>query len=449
MKLRTRVVILVLFIVGFLITAPLLVLYTAGYRYSFNTGSIVQTGLFYFTTIPKSALVSLDDKERIRTPDFVKNLVPGEYNITISKTGYHDWQKTLPVTSRETTFVEEVVLFLASSPANLISTDLTGAVVDPTGSRIAFTSTVPSWTEVWSYDPTSSEQALLYRIPTDETELEPEIEWSSDGERLLIKYQVEAVKEFVLVDKIGFGRTIMSGLTEEEIMDAWWHPDEPHSVFFNSENGTFVYRIPGQSLTQIYDQPELATLIEGQPVIIETNDSRTSVFRYINNNAEIVAYLPLGTYELIPAADPYLLLHETKKDKLILINTTAGNDPILLNVDGTGLQWAPDGSGRLLYFNNFEVHIYSPDTHYDELITRVGETITGATWHPLGNAILISKQNVIQAAELDSRDQRNIIDLATGSDLANVWIEKTGRRAYFTGEVDPDRGIFELLIRER
>ena len=52
---RVRTLIFWLFTVLFLITAPLVVMYTFGFRYNAATRQIVRTGVLSITTIPRNA----------------------------------------------------------------------------------------------------------------------------------------------------------------------------------------------------------------------------------------------------------------------------------------------------------------------------------------------------------------------------------------------------------
>jgi len=131
------------------------------------------------------------------------------------------------------------------------------------------------------------------------------------------------------------------------------------------------------------------------------------------------------------------------------LRNTEVSSAILLNADAVGAYWAPDDSGRLLYFNNFEVHVYDPTTHSDILLTRVGETISAVAWHPEGNSVLVVRADTIEAIELDGRDHRNVFELAHCNHISTLWVNQNGQEAYFVGEVSPDRGLFGLELQER
>ncbi|MBU0531130.1 MAG: PEGA domain-containing protein [Candidatus Uhrbacteria bacterium] len=448
MSFRIRITIVFIFIAAFLVTAPLLVLYTAGYRYNFNTGTIVQTGLFSVTSIPKGAAVIVNGKHEVNTPDFVKHLVPDEYELRLEKSGYHSWTKHLSIESKVTTFVEDVILFLVSSPQKQIYANIHDSQVSPDQNTIAYVASEASWLEVWTYNVENQEQALLWRI-AEEDPTKVNLSWSADGDRLLIAHEQLNKTEFIVIDKRGQSRTELAELDPSSIQNVWWHPTDAQAIFFNTRLGTFQYRLTSQSLSQIYDASALATMMNGQPILLLEGDNQTSVFRYPNAKAELIAYIPNSTYRILPAPEPFILLEDLDRKKMLLINTTAGDQPILLNESALGAAWAPDGSGRLLYYNNFEVHIFNPWTLNDELLNRVGEAFTSAAWHPEVSAVIVTRDNVIEAIELDARDQRNTIELAKGENISTLLIQKNGQAAYFVGTIGPDRGIFSLELKER
>ncbi len=438
---------LFVFIAAFLITAPIVVLYTAGYRYNLETNRIVQTGLFYVTSLPKEATILVDGKERDETPGFVKRVLPGNYTLEIQKEGYYSWSKDLPISSRETTFVEDVVLFLEAVPTNLISEDIITATVAPDQTTLAYVVREPSWLELWTYDTEEAKPTLLYRT-SDITADSLTVTWSSDSTRLLIAQTLGTTTDYILLDKTGRTRLDLEDIASSSVLDAWWHPSDESALFFTTYSGTFLYRTLTETINEIYPRPALATLNEGQAVIIEESGDKMSVFKYHDEQAEIMAYLPLGDYVILPSAPPYLLLHETGRGILTLINTSVQDQPILLSADGYGAEWSADNS-RLLYYSNFEVHVYDVLEHTDDLLTRVGEPINAATWYPGENNVLVAQADRIEAIELDWRDQRNIFELTSGNNITTLWVTKNGRAAYFIGNVDPDRGLFELILQER
>ena len=124
MTYRTRIGILIAFIALFLVTAPVVVLYTAGYRWNGKKVRLEKVGLIFLRSRPSYAEIYLNGKLRSeRTPARLRNLLPSDYDVKVTKNGYGTWEKNLPVASALTTFAEGIVLWKQSLPEKLAAND--------------------------------------------------------------------------------------------------------------------------------------------------------------------------------------------------------------------------------------------------------------------------------------------------------------------------------------
>lgn len=120
MPLFLRRIIFYLLLLFFLVVAPIILGYTAGYRYSFKQRRIIQIGALSVTTIPEDAHIILNNNDTSRSsPALISDLEPGNYTIRLEKDGYFSWQKSLPVVSEKTTFAHNVLLFKSKPPTLL------------------------------------------------------------------------------------------------------------------------------------------------------------------------------------------------------------------------------------------------------------------------------------------------------------------------------------------
>ncbi len=120
MKYRTRIGILIGFIVLFLATAPVVVLYTAGYRWNAKKSRPEKVGVIFIRSRPAGADIYLDGKLRSeKTTARLRNLLPDTYAVTVAKDGYGSWTKKLPVESGLTTFAEGVIVWRNAEPEAL------------------------------------------------------------------------------------------------------------------------------------------------------------------------------------------------------------------------------------------------------------------------------------------------------------------------------------------
>ena len=110
-----------LFFTIFFIVSPLLILYSLGYRYNFSTNSIEKNGAFYIKSYPKNANIFINDKKNNKkTPRQILNIKPDNYKLKITKENYLDWKKELAIIEGETTFVENIVLFLEKQTKKIL-----------------------------------------------------------------------------------------------------------------------------------------------------------------------------------------------------------------------------------------------------------------------------------------------------------------------------------------
>lgn len=107
-----RIAIMTVLISSFFIIAPLLVLYTSGFRYDTKNHEFTTTGVISVDTKPQDAEVYVNNKYIGNTqPLRLDGLVPGIYEVRVSKTGYYDFNTILTVRSHETSYIKGVTLW--------------------------------------------------------------------------------------------------------------------------------------------------------------------------------------------------------------------------------------------------------------------------------------------------------------------------------------------------
>lgn len=101
MTLRKRRIILLISCLVFLGAAPLLLLYTAGYKITSNFLISRTGGLYVSSPLSGSEIFVKNKKEKetniLQSGLFLQNLSPGNYPIIVAKEGFWPWQKTLNI----------------------------------------------------------------------------------------------------------------------------------------------------------------------------------------------------------------------------------------------------------------------------------------------------------------------------------------------------------------
>ncbi len=130
---QARNLIFLIFATVFVIGAPIIVFYTAGYRLNFNTWRVQQTGVIALSSLPKGANISLDGLPlNAKTPYVIQRLSPRDHTVTLQKDGYKSWSQKLSVNSGQTSYAT-VTLFADSKPELLLKQTAITANGEPNG----------------------------------------------------------------------------------------------------------------------------------------------------------------------------------------------------------------------------------------------------------------------------------------------------------------------------
>lgn len=379
----TRHLLFFAFVGGFLIAAPTVVLYTAGYRWNPGVARLMQTGLLSMESTPAGAQVWVDSMLRQQaTPALLKNILPGLHTVELKKDGYLPWKKTLPAVSRETTFAH-ALLFADEVASRRWIADPHTSAPDPEHGRIATARAQGAWTEIWILETDSGEERLVARLPARTKPL-ARMEWSTDGSAL------------------------------------------------RAEDGTML---TGE---------ESAFATEKEYVLTAAGD-RVSIARLRPPDPpELVAVLPFGSYVFRHAQNNLLLLEDTERERIVL-TATEGDQPVLLSVTAKRWAWEPKGR-RLLYSDGYDIHVFDPSSGSDQTLTRVSDPLTGLAWHPSGEAAIFSQNERVSALEFSDQGGRVLTTLAEGKGLRDAWVDTRGRSLYFLGTVGKETGLFERLL---
>lgn len=137
------------FLLIFLVTAPLIVLYATGYSFNFQRGALALTGGIFVKTNQTGITATVDGKLYsasgfLSRGIFISSLEPGSHTVEITKDGFRPWKKTVNVESQIIQEFRSVILVsLARTGALLTGTTTPSAagttlllLPNPGGSRI-------------------------------------------------------------------------------------------------------------------------------------------------------------------------------------------------------------------------------------------------------------------------------------------------------------------------
>lgn len=442
MKLMHRRAIYIFFVAIFLVAAPLIVFYTMGYRYNLDKGRVQKTGVIKITTLPRGADIYLNGVkyEAGQTPAKAEYMLPGDYEIRLTKDGYFDWQKKLAVAENGTTFAEKIMLFKKSTPT-LISQSTTAAwLVSPDQNMIA---QADSTGHISLIDINSG---LLGEVSGGNIETIATISdaanlqfigFSPSGRYLLAQSISGKTVNNYLIDtilktsrKISAAQTQIKWSGDRETIYALdkaglWQIDLASlttkiSVAKISANDFFV---SGNALYTLTDSALIKSELNGANTSTVASVSGTGgKINAIRNNRALITQPQNGVLQIVDL---------NQKMKTITSSAKA-------------VTWLSNNS--FIFYNDFEISIFSLADNYPELITRVGTKITAATWHPAGKHLIFSSDGKIKIIELDNREFRNITEINTGS-ADYLAVDRSGNNLYFYGESAGKIGSYKLNLQ--
>jgi len=127
MKRHIRHILFSVFVLLFLIIGSYLILIAQGFTVDFKNLRVEKTGAIFLKFNPRNAVLSINEEETEHTQKgllssgglIVKNLIPGFYDLKISKEGYYDWTKTLEVRSGLITSESHIRLWPKKFPGEM------------------------------------------------------------------------------------------------------------------------------------------------------------------------------------------------------------------------------------------------------------------------------------------------------------------------------------------
>jgi Tol biopolymer transport system component len=192
------------------------ILYGKGYKLGFDKGKlgISGTGMLVATSEPDGAQVFVNGHLTTATNNTI-NLAPGEYDVKIFKEGYFSWEKKLAIKTEVVTKADALLLPTAPKLENITKYGVSNPVIDPTLSRIAYTSASQSikkngiYVLDMSIKPIITLQGASTQI-TDDTVASfstAALKWSPDAKQLAASVSAQGYVSTYLVDAGGFNST--------------------------------------------------------------------------------------------------------------------------------------------------------------------------------------------------------------------------------------------------
>lgn len=412
---RTRLIILSICVILFLVAAPYIVLYSLGYRIDFDNLTIVGTGGIYVKGEPQALMVSINDATPLKTSYFnnsifVQNLVPKVHTIKVAKEGYYDYIKNVEVKAKEVTKVEHIVLFQKDISFTALQKPASGMFFSPDETTLLATRLENGAITVEIIN-TASQQKRTVAISGQRAAIK-DVTWSSDSKKALL----HTGNNYFLIDVSA----------QNPAADQLVYLLSAKEVAFNPQNANEIFYLTAKSLyTNLGETPItqniLAFALQGNAIMGFSADG--FLYSYTINNQRIAketqtafTATSTATWDLLPIAGK---LYLQKNNQVFVLNTTAKAFENFYD-SATTLKASPDQQ-KILTCNDHEVLYFFSNQIVKKaiLLNRFSEKVIDCFWIN-NDYVVFSVGNNIMISEIDVRGNINMITLPQNLGEENV-----------------------------
>ncbi len=453
MTLFIRRCLYITFILTFIIGTPIISLYASGYRLG-GGFKVEKTGILILNTKPAGAKIYIDGKVQknflkqfyspensyIMTPAKIKDVLPGEYQVSLSLEGYWDWGKKLEVKPGQSTYAETVNLFKNNLPLLLFEGKYENVKISPDKKNIFLA---------------KKDAYRVFSLLDNELKIDvPRIAASSSATNSLEILWMGNDKIFidgVVYDTSGKASTTpLDGLYFTKMKDI--KLEEPYS-------GNMFYRFDA-TINQ-YDQNRSQNTIlltnryakdflpkNNYLFYIEQNNISTDlvVFNISSLAEEKRISVPTSEYSFIHPENANINLYDDSHHILYIIDPFSALQPLKESINNvTQSQWISDQ--KLLYANDFEIWTLDLSNLQRTLLNRISDKIQSIIWHPSNNYVLYSTKNYASAIELDDRDKYNITKIIKLNGMQDLFLNEKGDSLFFFSKIGNQEGLYKLTIQ--
>ena len=443
MSKKFRDLLLPIFVVLFVILTVYTSLYASGYKFNLSwpikfNRLLQKTGMLVVATKPTGATIYLNNKPQqnsslnpwkkdyITTPAKVKNILPGEYELRLVVDGYWPFTQKININSGETTFVEDVNLFLENIPVLVMSCPEDNLTISADNKYI--------YTQV-------AKKLITLKTETNRTLAVPDntpAAWLQNNKLLIAGTIFNPAKEGNDINYVS-----LIGLNA----DSWRFENETGYLYYQNKNSINQFKTDSKSNTQLLSGDNYIDYKPNQNklfIISEKNNQIILEELFSTSSKKEQWVLPTsGEYSFSENLADYLTVYDKKNQTLYLFNGTKISDgPIVIkNIKN----WALINKDSIIYTNDFEIYTFDFAGNRSTLITRRSEEIKNIIWNANKNYLIFSGTNNLNIFDFKNY---NTTSLATAEKVNSPVFDEKNDTLYFWAHIGQQEGVYKILLQE-
>ena len=442
MSYRFRSFLFFIFFIVFVILTTVFSLYASGYKISFYSivkgqALIQKTGILAVDSLPKGADVFItrqskglffDDEinknKKIKTPYKIKNLLPGEYMLTLDLDGYWSWQQKFYINPGQSTYMEDIVLFKKDLPVSFFNSIAQDIRFNPGAQKIILDNEkrlidLKSGQEIYlgegiaSLNFLDSKRALLNDSLIFDHSKNKYIDISSLGGKNLIQPKIKGDNLFYISE--GLQKYNLSSEKKETIFSL------ENIIEYDFYNGFYFL------------------------IIKENNKASFKIYSY--KDKELIREIDLPAsekYQIInPGTSAFVYVYNEDFKNFYIINTSSKfSSPWSVVNDVNGFNFVD--ANNFVYFSDFEIYSFNSVLAEKFLLGRFEESIKSLIWHPKNYVIYSTEKDIII---LDLKYDKYFIKIVSLESVSNIVLDKSNSVLYFSGKREGQEGLFRLFVQ--
>jgi len=429
---RSRTLIFSLFTGIFLVLAPSIALYAAGYRLNIDSFGISRIGVLSVDILPNDASIFLNQKLVAKNlPLKLTNLTPGTYHLKIEKEGYLPWTKDITIEENKTTYIKNFGLFLINDPEAVETNEyLIDIFPSHDAKYLVEKFETPAYTQLTLFR-TDQEQATELLKGTSTLHIEPL--WSERSHGLALLKRFPSSREILILSPEEPNKKNTFSVESEVDSLQWRENFYRDKLLVRFENQ--LYTIDQESTSK----PE--TLATTSSVFYrESNDTDwyfDAATKTLRNSKKIDEQIYLGTEikKIIDINDSRIITQA--QDALLVINRTDANK---ITTVPTPNFFYDTSRKEYIAWSPWEVW-----TIYDNgevaLLNRMSEEIRQVlALDESGELLVITKNKMLgfNPGYYVTREIRSDVQ------IQKATVDKRNRTIYFLGFWQDKKGLYKL-----
>lgn len=404
----TRYLLLILFVIIFLVMAPLIIMYITGAGLPFQDRAPSGTGILDVKSLPNNAEVRLNGERVGSTPTTTRFIRQGWHEVEVNAKGFRPWVKSLFIQAGQVTYagsVNNVVHLLPESEPSLLAEQITAAAI--AGNQLLYA--------------TTDNNVALYDLNNKA------VDRSSTLTNRISELRASSTSNqfFALLDNnqwalLNTDTLALTGLPASLAASSYLESGNNNLVFGLNNNQLFVAGPNAPTAALLNDVRGFT--VQGSLLYIATSDE-LATYIWTGRGLEKQLVLLSGN---IPASDTITLYLTNQKELFLQANDSLYRVNQQLDLLNNGIRgvYLEAARQRLTFFTPTEIFYYNFDSARAELLGRTTNHLTGATVLSGIGYGFVTTDSYAEAVEIDNRGNQNRYQLFTGESVSQLLLSR-------------------------